>query len=96
MKDINTTQHHSEHHIQTAITIGDQPGQVIGFVTPIHVSIPQISFLHITLMEITNKQHKVPGKQFLRPLSIIHHDRAHSNTGSFNINRTFNGTKKQI
>ena len=70
MEDITTTQHHSGHHIQTVIsetfTIGGQPGQVIGFITPIHMSIPVVSFTHVTLMKITYKCHIMPGLQLLR------------------------------
>ena len=44
LEDISITQHYSDHHIQTVIsktfTIEGQPGQVIGFITLIHVSIP--------------------------------------------------------
>ena len=43
IEDITTTQHHLDHHIQTVIsetfTTRGQLGQVIGFITPIHVSI---------------------------------------------------------
>ena len=59
IEDTAITQHHSDHHIQTVIseafTIEDQPGQVIGFITPIHVSIPIMSFMHKTLMKIASK-----------------------------------------
>ena len=75
IEDITTMQCHSEHRIKTVIsetfTIGGQLGQVIGFITPIHMSIPIMSFTHIMLKKITSKQHKIQGKQFLR--AIIYH-----------------------
>ena len=49
--------------LSETFTIGGQPGQVIGFTTPIHVSIPIMTFTHTTLKEITNKCHKMPGLQ---------------------------------
>ena len=62
IEDITTTQHHLDCYIQAMIsetyTIGGQPVQAIGFITPIHVSIPIMSFTHITIMKITDKNHK--------------------------------------
>ena len=59
IEDIPVPQHHSDHHRQTAIseavTIEDQLGQVIGFITSINESIPIISFTHLMLMKITSK-----------------------------------------
>ena len=65
---ITTTQHHLDHHTQTVLsktfTIVGQPGQVIGFIKSIYVSIPIMSFMHMTLMKITNKHNKMPGQQY--------------------------------
>ena len=73
IEDITITHQHLDHHIQTMIfetfTIGGQPGQVISFIIPVHMSVPVMFFMHITLMKITNKYHKMPGLQILR---VVH------------------------
>ena len=55
--DLTTTQHHFNHHIQIVIsqafTTGGQPGKVIGFITPIHMSILIMSIMHVTIVKIT-------------------------------------------
>ena len=74
IEDLTTMQHYSDHHIQSVIseafTIGGQTGQVIGFITSIHMSIPIISFMHITLSENSYQTAQNARKQFLR--SIIY------------------------
>ena len=70
--DTTTTQHHFEHHIQTMIsrtlTTGGQPGKAIGFVTLTHMSIPTMSFTHVTIVKITNNHHKMLCPQLLEAL----------------------------
>ena len=67
IEDITITQHHLDHHIQIVIsqafTIGGQPGQVVEFITLTHISIPIMSFMDLTLLVITCKQHKTPVKK---------------------------------
>ena len=88
IEDITTTQHHlSDHTDCDQFTIGAQLGQVIGFITPIHVRIPIMSFMHISLIKITGKCHKMPGLQFWGHLIGFGNGRANNNTGSLNTNR---------
>ena len=53
---ITTTQHHFDHHIQAmsseTFATGVLPDKVIGFITTIHMSIPILSSMHVTLLKI--------------------------------------------
>ena len=60
-----------------------QPGQGIGFITPIHVKISCLKPYCLA----TWKHHYMPGEQFMRAFAIIHYDRTNHNTGSINIHR---------
>ena len=70
--DTSTTQHHFDCCLHTMIsetfTTGGQPGKVIGFITSSHVSIPVMSFTHVTLVKITNSHHKTLGPKLLRAI----------------------------
>ena len=68
--DTTTIQHYFDCHTQTVIsktfTTDDQPGKVIGIVTPTHVSNPTMSFMHITIVKITDNCHKMVSLQLSR------------------------------
>ena len=83
--------------INEPFTIGGQPGQVIGFITLIHVSIPIMSFMPVMLLLATWKHHRMPGQQLFRAIHYHdYHDRSNHNTCSIDINRNVWWNKKQI
>ena len=68
IEDVTTTQHHLAHYIQTVISetfsTRGQLGQVNGFISTINITTAQMSFTHVTLMEITNKFHQCQAYNF--------------------------------
>ena len=72
IEDIPITQYHLEHHIQIvtneAFTIEGQPGQVISFISLIHMSTQIMSFIPPTLLLAIQKDHHIQGEQFMRAI----------------------------
>ena len=90
--DTTIMQHHFNHYIQTVIsktfTTGGQLGKVISFITPVHVSIPMMSFMNKTLVKITDNHHKMLCPKFQRQITSLSYGRANNITDSLYINGT--------
>ena len=69
---IPITQHYLDYHIKIiineAFTIEGHLCQVTGFITPIHMNTPIMSFMPLIVLLATQKHHSMPAKQFIRVL----------------------------